>query len=136
LAVTIILAGIFLSIYLANGIISPINKIRGIINDLGKGIIRRIDDQANRDEIGEMVQSVNNLSENLRGTANFAYEVGIRNFNIPFNPLSDEDTLGKALISMRDNLKAGEMELMEMAGYLNKKDRLFFLTDCAEEIEP
>jgi signal transduction histidine kinase/CheY-like chemotaxis protein len=124
LAVTIILAGLFLSIYLANGIISPINKIRGIVNDLGKGIIRRIDYQANRDEIGEMVQSVNNLSENLRGTANFASEVGIRNFNIPFNPLSDEDTLGKALLSMRDNLKAGEMELMEMAGYLNKKDRL------------
>jgi signal transduction histidine kinase/CheY-like chemotaxis protein len=117
LAVTIILAGIFLSIYLANGIISPVNKIRGIINDLGKGIIREIDYRANRDEIGEMVQSVNNLSENLRGTANFAYEVGTRNFNIPFNPLSEEDTLGKALISMRDNLKAGEMELME-------KDRL------------
>jgi signal transduction histidine kinase/CheY-like chemotaxis protein len=124
LAFTIIFGGLFLSIYLANVIISPVNKIRSIINDLGKGIIRRIDYQANRDEIGEMVQSVNNLSENLRGTANFAYEVGIRNFNIPFTPLSDEDTLGKALISMRDNLKAGEIELLEMAGYLNKKDRL------------
>jgi signal transduction histidine kinase/DNA-binding response OmpR family regulator len=111
-------------VYLANVIISPVNKIRAIINDLGKGIIRRIDYRVNKDEIGEMVQSVNNLSENLRGTANFAYEVGTRNFNIPFNPLSDEDTLGKALISMRDNLKAGEMELLEMAGYLNKKDRL------------
>jgi signal transduction histidine kinase/CheY-like chemotaxis protein len=117
LAVTIIFAGTFLSVYLANNIIRPINKIRGIINDLGKGIIRRIDYQANRDEIGEMVQSVNNLSENLRGTAHFASEVGIRNFNIPFNPLSDEDTLGKALLSMRDNLKTGEMELIE-------KDRL------------
>jgi signal transduction histidine kinase/CheY-like chemotaxis protein len=117
LAATIVLAGIFLSVYLANVIISPVNKIRGIINDLGKGIIRRIDYRANKDEIGEMVQSVNSLSEKLRGTANFAYEVGIRNFNIPFTPLSNEDTLGKALISMRDNLKAGETELME-------KDRL------------
>jgi len=124
LAIAIIVAGILLSIYLARAIISPVNKIRSIINDLGKGIIRPIDYQVKRDEIGEMVQSVNNLSENLRGTANFAYEVGTRNFNIPFNPLSEEDTLGKALISMRDNLKAGEMELMEMAGYLSKKDRL------------
>ncbi|OQP57173.1 hypothetical protein A3860_11460 [Niastella vici] len=124
LAVTIVLAGFFLSLYLANKIISPVNKIRSIINDLGKGIIRRIDYPVHRDEIGDMVQSVNNLSENLRGTANFAYEVGKRNFNIPFTPLSDEDTLGKALISMRDNLKTGEMELMEMTGYLNKKDRL------------
>jgi signal transduction histidine kinase/CheY-like chemotaxis protein/HAMP domain-containing protein len=124
LAATIIFAGFFLSIYLANVIISPVNKIRSIINDLGKGIIRRIDYPVNRDEIGEMVQSVNNLSENLRDTANFAYEVGKRNFNIPFTPLSIEDTLGKALISMRDNLKASEMELMDMTGYLNKKDRL------------
>lgn len=124
LAVTIIFAGLFLSIYLANVIISPVNRIRAIINDLGKGIIRRIDYQAKKDEIGDMVQSVNNLSQNLRGTANFAYEVGKRNFNIPFTPLSEEDTLGKALISMRDNLKAGEMELMEMTDDLNKKDRL------------
>jgi signal transduction histidine kinase/CheY-like chemotaxis protein len=105
-------------------IISPVNKIRSIINDLGKGVIRRIDYPVHRDEIGDMVQSVNNLSENLRGTANFAYEVGKRNFNIPFTPLSNEDTLGKALISMRDNLKTGELELMEMAGYLSKKDHL------------
>ena len=124
LAVTIIFAGLFLSIYLAKAIISPVNKIRSIINDLGKGIIRRIDYKVNRDEIGEMVQSVNNLSENLLRTANFAYEVGIRNFKIPFKPLSDEDTLGKALISMRDNLKTSEMELMEITGDLNKKDRL------------
>ena len=125
LAFTIIFAGLFLSIYLAKVIISPVNRIRSIINDLGKGIIRQIDYRVkNRDEIGEMVQSVNNLSEKLRGTANFAYEVGARNFNIPFKPLSDEDTLGKALISMRDNLKTSEMELMEMTGYLNKKDRL------------
>lgn len=124
LAVTIIFAGVFLSIYLANMIISPVNKIRSIIKDLGKGIICRIDSQTKKNEIGDMEQSVNNLSDNLQRTANFAYEVGKRNFNIPFSPLSDEDTLGKALISMRDNLKTSEMELMEMTGDLNKKDRL------------
>src|SRR5579859_334604 len=38
LAITIILAGLFLSMYMAKLIISPIHKIRGIVNDLGKGI--------------------------------------------------------------------------------------------------
>lgn len=124
LAVTIIVVGLLLSMYMANVIISPINKLRLIINDLGKGIIKTLDSDPNRDEIGEMVRSVNNLSEKLRGTATFAYEVGIRNFNMPFQPLSEEDTLGKALLSMRDNLKTSEAELLKITGDLNKKDRL------------
>jgi len=114
-SIAIIFAGLFLSMFLARAIIRPVNKLRLIINDLGKGITRKIEHAGSRDEIGAMVRSVNNLSEKLRATATFAHEVGIRNFNIPFQPLGDEDTLGKALISMRDNLKAGEAELLQSA---------------------
>jgi len=123
-SIIIVFFGIFLSMYFARVIISPVNKLRLIVNDLGKGITREIEHTASGDEIGEMVRSVNHLSEKLRGTATFAHEVGIRNFNIPFQPLSDEDTLGKALISMRDNLKTSEMELQQITADLNKKDRL------------
>jgi len=92
-AIAIILVGFFLSMYLARAIISPVNKLKTIINDLGKGITRKIENVTSRDEIGEMVRSVNNLSQKLMGTATFAHEVGMRNFNIPFQPLGDEDTL-------------------------------------------
>ena len=112
LAITIILAGFSLSMYMTKVIIRPINRLKLIVNDLGKGITRRIEHRGNSDEIGEMVRSVNNLSEKLRGTATFAHEVGIRNFDIPFQPLSEEDTLGKSLISMRDNLRTSERELL------------------------
>ena len=47
-------------------IISPLlltRKIRQIINDLGKGIIHKVNYSESRDEIGQMVASVNNLSE-------------------------------------------------------------------------
>jgi len=124
LALTIIGIGIFLSLYMAKLIIGPINKIRHIINDLGKGIIRKIDHNVKGDEIGKMILSVNNLSEKLQATANFAHEVGTRNFNIPFQPLSEEDTLGKALLTMRDNLKTSEMGLLKITDDLNKKDQL------------
>jgi signal transduction histidine kinase/CheY-like chemotaxis protein/HAMP domain-containing protein len=123
-SITIILVGFFLSMYLARAIIRPVNKLKIIINDLGKGITRKIENVTSRDEIGEMVGSVNNLSEKLMGTATFAHEVGMRNFNMPFQPLGDEDTLGKALISMRDNLKTSEMELLQSSADLNKKERL------------
>lgn len=124
LAVIIIIAGYSLSIYMTKIIIRPINKLRVIINDLGKGITRKARYAASGDEIGEMVLSVNNLSEKLQGTAKFAHEVGIRNFDIPFQPLSDEDTLGKALLAMRDNLQTSEMELLQRTDDLSRKDRL------------
>jgi len=123
-SVVIIFLGFFFSMYFARGIIGPINQLRFIVNDLGKGITRIIAHNGNGDEIGEMVRSVNHLSEKLRETAAFAHEVGIRNFTMPFKPLSEEDMLGKALISMRDNLKASETELLQITADLNKKDRL------------
>ncbi|MEO6721032.1 MAG: PAS domain S-box protein, partial [Ferruginibacter sp.] len=113
LAVTIICLGIFLSIYMASVIISPIRMIRHMVNDLGKGIIRKVDYRTSKNEIGEMVSSVNNLSEKLQATATFAGEVGNRNFDTHFEPLSASDTLGKALISMRDNLKQSDESLNE-----------------------
>jgi signal transduction histidine kinase/CheY-like chemotaxis protein len=124
MAIAIVLAGFFLSLYMTKVIIYPINKIKVIINDLGKGITRKIDHKANGDEIGDMVRSVNNLSQKLQGTATFAREVGNRNFNVLFQPLSEEDTLGKSLIAMRDNLKTSEMELLQTTADLNRKDQL------------
>lgn len=108
LAITMIGAGIILSMYMTKVIISPIRKISHIVKDLGKGITRKIIHDGNNDEIGKMIHSVNNLSQKLQATASFAHEVGNKNFNMPFTPLSDEDALGKALLSMRDNLKASE----------------------------
>ena len=97
LAITIILIGIFLSLYMARVIISPINKIRHILNDLGNGIIKKVNHKVNNDEIGEMVRSVNNLSEKLHNSAAFANEIGKGNFESRFEPLGPDDTLGKRL---------------------------------------
>ncbi|MEP6952399.1 MAG: PAS domain S-box protein [Ginsengibacter sp.] len=111
LAITIIFIGILLSLYMARVIVNPINKIRHIVNDLGKGITSKVSHKAGNNEIGEMVRSVNNLSEKLLAIARFAHETGLRNFDIPFKPLSDEDTLGKALIAMRDNIRSTDEKL-------------------------
>jgi signal transduction histidine kinase/DNA-binding response OmpR family regulator len=124
LAVFIIAAGIFLSLYMIRLIVKPVNLIRRLVNDLGKGITRKVENNSEGNEIGEMVQAVNNLSDKLQSTAAFAHEVGIRNFSIPFQPLSEEDTLGKALLSMRDNLRTSEQELLAKNDDINKKDQL------------
>ncbi|AEW00013.1 hypothetical protein A4D02_25000 [Niastella koreensis] len=124
LIVTFVLVGWLLSVYLIKKIISPINYIRNIVNDMGKGITSQLTHHNGHDEISEMVEAVNNLSEKLQITSLFALQIGKRNFEMPFYPLGEKDTLGKALIAMRDNLKTSEKELMAATDNLHKKDQL------------
>jgi signal transduction histidine kinase/DNA-binding response OmpR family regulator len=112
LSLVFILIGFVLSVYFSKKIIAPITRIRHMVNDLGMGITNKLDHHTTRDEIGEMVVAVNNLSGKLHVTSLFAHEIGKRNFDMPFHPLSKDDTLGKALIAMRDNLKTSEKELV------------------------
>jgi len=137
LALTIIILGIVLSVYMTRKIITPINKIRDIVNDLGKGIIRNVNHKVNGDEIGEMARSVNNLSEKLSAAASFATSVGNRNFDAHFEPLGDKDELGKAIITMRDNLKKSESELQEanyqMRTFFQNIDKVFFSIDMVNQ---
>jgi len=123
IAIAVIVAGALLSLYLSNVILGPIQKIKRIVNDLGKGITRRLENPGQDHEIGQMVASVNHLSEKLEATAIFASEVGARNFNMPYSPLSDEDTLGKSLIAMRDNLRTSELNLEQQRRELERKNR-------------
>jgi signal transduction histidine kinase len=123
LGLAMILAGFLLSIYLTRVIIAPVQKISRIINDLGKGVLRKIKHSGNSDEIGSIINSVNNLSDSLQSTASFAYEVGLANFDMPFQPLSEEDTLGKSLIMMRQNLKTGKENLEVQNRELEKKNK-------------
>ena len=123
LSVSTVCLGIFFSLYMAKKIVDPIQQIRSIVNDLGKGMIRKIDFSANGDEVGKMVLSVNSLSEKLQATATFAQEIGLRNFDMPFSPLSEEDALGKALLAMRENLKTGETNLALKNRELERKNK-------------
>jgi light-regulated signal transduction histidine kinase (bacteriophytochrome) len=49
--------------------------------------------------------------------------VGLRNFNIPFQPLSEADTLGKALLAMCNNLKRSDEELQNTTADLVQRNQ-------------
>lgn len=123
LAAIIVLGGFFLARYMTKIIVSPINCIRDIVSDLGRGVIRKTEYTGNGDEIGKMIASVNSLSASLQSTTTFAHEIGQRNFDIPFVPLSEEDTLGKSLLAMRDNLRANENDLAAQNKELERKNK-------------
>lgn len=135
LIITFVVIGWLLSVYLSKRIIAPINRIRNIVNDMGQGITSKLTHHTTHDEIGEMVVAVNNLSQKLQVTSLFAHQIGKRNFEMPFDPLGEEDTLGKALIAMRDNLKTSEKELTTATGNLQKKDQLMqAVTEATHEL--
>ncbi len=123
LAIVIVLTSVFLSSYLTGVITRPIGLIIAMVNDLGKGKLDTVNLPVNRDEIGLMVRSVNELSNKLRETATFADEIGKRDFAGKFTPLSDEDILGKALLTMKDNLKKSGDELTQTAENLIQRNK-------------
>jgi two-component system chemotaxis sensor kinase CheA len=99
-----ILVSLILGFYMSNIITKPIIAIKDSINALGLGKLVEIDKSPRNDEIGEMINSVNNLVTNLRQTTEFANSIGKGNFAVDHTPLSKHDELGAALIDMKLNL--------------------------------
>ncbi len=114
---TIIIMGIILAIVIVlmaiiviNSLIKPINHIKGMLLDMSKGILPTEKVREQYDEIGQMSLALNKLVSGLKEISSFAVEVGKGNFNSSFKPLSDQDSLGNSLISMREELKKAEVE--------------------------
>lgn len=103
--------GLFIIVLLASAFISrsisePVLRIKNIVTKLGKGELPEEKLSVSQDVIGEMISSVNALSENFSKTTLFANEIEKGNFSMEFNPLSEKDKLGNALVSMRSSLKS------------------------------
>lgn len=107
--VTILLmvGSMVLTYFLSKAIANPILKLKEIIVSLSKGIIpdQKLQVTSN-DEIGQITESIQQLIRGLERTTTFAGEIGSGNFDTTFFTLSDKDTLGMALIHMRDELKS------------------------------
>lgn len=93
--------------FIARNISKSINKTTDILKKIAQGDI----DNSNKisihsgDEMEVMTNSVNTLLDGLNQTSNFANQIGQGNLNAEFEPLSDKDTLGNALLDMRKSLK-------------------------------
>lgn len=108
IGITLVLIVIILVITLliSNVISKPILSLRDVIISLSRGIIPEKSPRiSNTDEIGQIADAVDQLMQGMKRTTEFAYEIGSGNFDASFTSLSDRDTLGLALIHMRDQLK-------------------------------
>jgi serine phosphatase RsbU (regulator of sigma subunit) len=108
LGIILVFGGILIAIYTVRSIVRPIQQLKKILLSMGRGVLPtdRIKDR--NDEIGEMSFALNDLVDGMARTTQFAKQVGSGNFDSHYRPLSKDDTLGAALLKMREDLRENE----------------------------
>ncbi len=111
LGIILVFGGILIAVFTVRSIVRPIHQLKKILLMMGKGVLpqERIKDR--NDEIGEMSIALNGLVDGMARTTEFAREIGAGNFISHYQPLSNEDTLGAALLKMREDLRENERVL-------------------------
>ena len=104
----LILGAIVVATFTTRSIVRPINQLNVMLSKMGRGVIPNEKMKVSNDEIGEMAVALNNMVEGFRRTTEFSRQVGSGNFDYHYQPLSSEDTLGHALLKMRDDLAENE----------------------------
>ena len=85
-------------------IVEPVLKVQSSLLQLGTGELPDINIETPDNAIGVMIEELKKSVGSLRKKAAFVEEVGKGNFYQEFEPLSDKDVQGKALIEMRNRL--------------------------------
>lgn len=108
IGIIIVLGTLLIAIFTTLSITKPVQRLKVILLELGKGVFPKREMRPGNDEIGEMATAMNSLVKGLKETTQFAHEVGQSNFNYSYQPLSEEDMLGQALLKMKDELAETE----------------------------
>ena len=103
--------GLLITFLLIRGIVKPVLSLRRVLVSLGRGVFPVTDIYTSNDEVGDMSQALNSLVQGLKRTTDFSNEVAEGRFDVAYQPLSNEDELGHALIKMRDELGQRERVL-------------------------
>jgi len=124
IAILIVIVVLISAFYMSNNIIVPTMKLKNFILEMGKGEIPEVNIRPAKNAIGQMIEAVQSLTVSLRKTAHFAHAIGGGNFLADFQPLSEKDELGNALIQMRESLRQAE----EISNQRN------WISSCTERI--
>jgi serine phosphatase RsbU (regulator of sigma subunit)/HAMP domain-containing protein len=130
LGVALIVMGVVIAFFTTKNIVDPIKRLKVVAVKLGRGVFPDEDMKEGNDEIGEMTAAMNNVVDGLKRTKDFAQAVGSGKFDTDYKPLSNKDSLGKALLKMRDDLAENERILEDKV-----KQRTAEVVQQKEEID-
>lgn len=92
---------------------SPLERLNKMLNTVAQGKLPSKIERKSNDEIGEMTHSLNYLVGALKRNANFASRIGGKDFQADFTPISKDDMLGNALLTMRDSIQSSDIKERE-----------------------
>lgn len=110
IAILIVIVVLIAGFYMSNNIIVPTMRMKYFILQMGKGEIPDINIKPRKNAIGQMIAAAQTLTVSLRRTAHFAHEIGYGNLSSEFQPSSENDELGNALVQMRAGLLIADEE--------------------------
>ncbi len=117
MGIALVVIGVLVALFIVKGIVTPVQRLRSVLLSLGRGVFPRTRVRTTNDEIGDMSKALSSLVEGLRRTTDFSHAVAAGDFAADYQPLSEEDVLGHALLKMRDELgqreRILEMKVME-----------------------
>jgi PAS domain S-box-containing protein len=104
LGIVIALFTIIMTMIFSRSLMQPLESMHYRLNMISRGELPEKSTRNFSDEFGMMQSRVEELVEMLKRNADFAQKVGEGKFDATFHPASENDSLGIALIEMRDNL--------------------------------
>ena len=130
LGIALVIFGVLVAFYTTRTIVRPVHKLKMVLLSLSKGVFPKHSIKAKSDEIGEMTSALNRVISGLEETKDFAIAVGAGQFDTQYEPLSEEDSLGKTLMKMRDDLAENERSLEKKV-----EERTAELVEKQQEVE-
>ncbi len=110
--ISIIVCNILLGIAGISYSTKPMRQVLDRLTRLAQGKSLSTGEVKQKDDYGQILSAINQLTKRLNDASFFAKEVGKGNFGTQYVALHKEDELGKALLEMRDDLKeANEKEV-------------------------
>ncbi|EJT04184.1 methyl-accepting chemotaxis protein [Rhizobium sp. CCGE 510] len=94
------------ALWIALGVNSGLRKIINVASAVAIGDLSQKVEIRSNDEIKDLVNTINVMTDNLRNTAEIANEISNGDLSVTPKPLSDKDTLGIAMLGMVNNLRA------------------------------
>jgi len=104
----LLVVALIISILLSRLLTSALLSLKGTLQMLSEGILPEQVEKKSDDEIGQMAETTAKVVDTLQRTASFAHQIGAGKLNASFQPISEKDALGNALINMRDNIQNSE----------------------------
>jgi methyl-accepting chemotaxis protein len=104
-AIAALLAALTAAVWLALTISQGLGKITSLVNAVAVGDLEMKVESKSKDEINDLILTVNRMCTNLRASAGIADQIANGDLTVQPKPLSEKDTLGLALERMAQRLR-------------------------------